>query len=222
MSNIETQNALTVQSHYATPAVDAFDHDDPGASPIRGLNAKFDNDGAYKVGREKTKLEEDRTYVVLDKAEGWQFLKKDCQPEWRMRTPGEPKPEMPHCPEDSWPLGLDGKPSNPWKWYRFLYLIDSASGESMTFSSNTVGGRIAISELTDQIRQMRFMSPGALPLVQLKSVMMPTDWGKRPRPHFRIVGWKSRDIQPRIEDHADGDPGPMAAPDHPMDDEIEY
>ena len=76
-SNFETQNALTVQDHYQTPAVagDAFDYDDPSASPVRGGNAKFDA-GAYFIGKEKTLIQPDRRFVVIDKASGWLFLKK--------------------------------------------------------------------------------------------------------------------------------------------------
>jgi hypothetical protein len=115
MSNIETSNALTVQDHYQVPAAvgDAFDHDDPDASPIRGGNVKFDG-GAYFTGKEKTLVDQARRFVVLDKAAGWQFLKKDCPAEWVMHLPGTPKPDMPECGDEStWPVGLDGRPSCP-------------------------------------------------------------------------------------------------------------
>jgi hypothetical protein len=215
-----TTNALTVVSdNHQVVAVDNFDRDDPTESPVRGLNMKFDG-GSYQLGREKVEVEKDRTFVVLDKAQGWQFLKKDCPAEWVMHTPGEPKPEMPDCPEDTWPVGMDGNPSCPWKWTQFLYLLDSETGESLTFSSSTTGGKIAISDLTQQIKQMRFMKPGAMPVIELQSAQMPTKFGRKPRPFFKIVGWKSRDIEPApcIEQ---GDPGPMPN-DYPLSDEIEY
>ena len=68
-------NALTVQDYNAPTAYDAFEHDDPDASPIRGGNAKFDA-GAYFIGKEKTLIQPDRRFVVIDKASGWLFLKK--------------------------------------------------------------------------------------------------------------------------------------------------
>jgi hypothetical protein len=41
------------------------------------------------------------------------------------------------------------------------------------------------------------MRPGAMPVIELDTVQMPTkDWGTRPRPSFKIVNWKSRDIKP--------------------------
>ena len=144
-SNFDTSNALTVQDHYQIPAaVDNFDYDEPGASPIRGGNVKFDG-GAYFVGKEKTLVEPERRFIVLDKASGWQFLEKDCPAEWVMQASGKPQPERPECGDQSeWPVGLDGKPSCPWKWTQFLYLMDADSGETLTFSTNSSGGKISI------------------------------------------------------------------------------
>ena len=137
MSNFETQNALIVQDHYQSPAVDNFDYDEPGACPIRGGNAKFDA-GAFFVGKEKTLLAPERRFIVLDKAAGWVFLKAGCPAEYLMQSPGQPTPERPECGEETdWPLDLNKQPSCPWKWTRFLYLMDADSGETITFSSNT-------------------------------------------------------------------------------------
>ena len=106
-SNFETQNALTVQDHYQPPAVDSFDYDEPGASPIRGGNAKFDA-GAFFVGKEKTLLAPERRFIVLDKAAGWVFLKAGCPAEYLMQSPGQPQPERPECGEEAdWPLDLE-------------------------------------------------------------------------------------------------------------------
>ena len=191
-SNLETSNALTVQDYYQPPAVDNFDRDDPAASPIRGGNVKFDG-GGYFVGKEKAPVETGRRrFIALDKASGWQFLKKDCPAEWVMHSPGTPRPDQPECDELTWPIGLDGKPSCPWKWTQFLYLIDAETGETLTFSSSTAGGKIAVGDLTQQIKSMRGMKPGAMPIVELQSVQMPTKFGKKPRPFFKITGWRAR------------------------------
>ena len=32
------------------------------------------------------------------------------------------------------------------------------------------------------------MRPGAMPVIELQSVQMPTKFGKKPRPFFKIVG----------------------------------
>src|SRR5262249_12442599 len=71
-----------------------------------------------------------------------------------------------------WPSDLNGKPEHPWKWTHFIYLMDVTTGEACTFSSNTNGGRAAFRDLTDQIRTMRKMKPGAVPIVALESSIM--------------------------------------------------
>ena len=191
-SNFETSNELTVYQDHQPRAVDSFDYDEPGASPIRGGNAKFDA-GAYFVGKEKTLLAPERRFIALDKAPGWVFLKKGCPAEYLMQVPGQPKPERPDCGDEAdWPIGLDGQPSAPWKWTLFLYLIDADTGETLTFSTGTSGGKIAIDELTQQIKSMRSMQAGAMPIVELQSVQMPTKFGRKPRPSFKIVSWRNR------------------------------
>jgi len=40
---------------------------------------------------------------------------------------------------------------------------------------------------------MRGVQPGAVPVIALESTLMPTQFGsKKPRPHFRITGYKLR------------------------------
>jgi hypothetical protein len=39
---------------------------------------------------------------------------------------------------------------------------------------------------------MRSMKPGAMPIIELQSVQMSTKFGKKPRPFFKITGWRSR------------------------------
>jgi hypothetical protein len=171
---------------------DSWDTAGDEVSPVRGPNIKFDG-GAYFTGKEKTPLEDDRKFVVIARAEGWQLLKKECQPEWVMRKDGEPKPEQPFVEEETWPIGLDGKPQHPWRYTLFVYLLDAATGETFTFSSNSAGGRIGVNELTSQIKYMRNMKPGAVPIVALESRNFPTKFGKKQRPFFKIEGWKIRD-----------------------------
>jgi hypothetical protein len=42
------------------------------------------------VGKEKVPVETNRRFVALDKASGWQFLKKDCPAEWVMHCLSAP------------------------------------------------------------------------------------------------------------------------------------
>jgi hypothetical protein len=184
-----TANAVTI--------TDGFDAHDPAASPIRGVDTRF-KDGSYFNFTEKLNRQ-DRTFAVLDLVAGWQKLQKDCQPEYLMQGIGEPRPPQPHVEQKDWPLNLNGVPEHPWRWTRCLYLLDAATGEISTFSSSTVGGRVAIDELRDQISFMRRVRPDAMPVVSLQSKDMPTSFGStKPRPHFKIKGWKTRgDVGPQ-------------------------
>jgi hypothetical protein len=173
---------------------DGFDADaqDPTASPIRGTNLKF-KDGDYYAFSDQVDVR-GKSYAVIDKLQGWQKLERDCAPEYLMRKPGEPRPDRPHVDEKDWPLNLNGVPEHPWKWTTYLRLLNAETGELSTFWTNTVGGNIAIGELGDQISFMRQMRPNAIPVIALEARDMPTQFGStKPRPHFRILGWRQRD-----------------------------
>jgi hypothetical protein len=222
----ETQNALTtISNKLPSDGWDAAAADST-ASPVKGSSVKFDS-GAYPVGREKTSLEPDRQFLAIDVTEGWMFLKKDCPAEFFMRTVGGPKPPRPDsfADESEWPDGLDGKPADPWKYTKFLYLLDPVSAEVFTFTSSTTGGRIGISDLTAQIQLMRNTRPGAVPIVELQSRQMKTKFGMKPRPFFQVMGWrvKSEEATKLITDSADKEgEGDDTKTVHPFDDELPY
>ena len=52
------------------------------------------------------------------------------------------------------------------------------------------GGQSAIADLADTILFMRGARPGAVPLVELSDADMPTRFGMKSRPVFRVVGWR--------------------------------
>jgi hypothetical protein len=180
-------NAVTL---HAPTQVDNWDSAGDELSPVRGNSLKFDG-GAFFIGREKTLLKETKQFIVVDRGEGWLFLKKGCAAEYIMRAPGAPRPAQPNVPEREWPTDLSGKPSHPWKWTLYIYLMTVESGETFTFSSSTTGGRIGVDELTQQIQIMRRMKPGAVPIIELESKQMKTGYGSKPRPHFAIKGWRT-------------------------------
>lgn len=184
------------QNPNAIVPVDGFSDTDPAQSPLRGTALRFKEEGYYSYGDE---IEvEGKSYAVTDRVQGWQKLQRDCPPEYLMKTPGQPRPPQPHVPKEEWPLDLNNKPAHPWKLTWYVYLLDVATGEFSTFWSNTTGGNIAVSELSDQVALMRSVRPGAIPVVALDSRDMPTQFGSTtPRPYFKILGWKSRDAEPQ-------------------------
>jgi hypothetical protein len=183
-TNEKTPNALTVSDGFS-------DSGDAAASPLRGISFRF-KDGDYLAYSEPFNVK-GRAFAAIDKADGWQKLAEGVPPEYLMRKPGQLRPLRPHVDEKDWPVDLNGKPAHPWKLTRYLYLLDTATGEVSTFWSNTVGGRIAFDELSDQVKFARGAQPEAVPVIALESTMMPTQYGsKKPRPYFHILGYKMR------------------------------
>jgi hypothetical protein len=66
----------------------------------------------------------------------------------------------------------------------------------------TIGTKIAVTQLKDQVRWMRRMRGKDMrPLVQLSSAPFRTQYGMRKRPDFQVVDWVDL-----------GDPGAIPAP----------
>jgi hypothetical protein len=185
---------MNATSNALTPTADGFDlaASDPNASPLQGVGKRFKDGGFYAFGDETD--EREQTYAVIDRRNGWQKLERDCPPEYAMQMPGQPKPPQPHVPKEAWPKDLNGNPAHPWKWATYVYLLNTSTGELSTFWTNTVGGHIAVKDMSEQITLMRRMKPNAIPIVALESLDMPTSYGgTKPRPHFKICGWRTRE-----------------------------
>ena len=87
---------------------------------------------------------------------------------------------------------MNGEPVDRWRDTRYLRLIDPRTGQDYTFVTDTYGGRKAVGDLKSQITNVRFAQPGAVPIVQLGSTMMKTAFGLKPRPEFKVVGWRNK------------------------------
>ena len=179
-----TSNALIV--------TDGFDDaGDVTASPMRGVGVKF-KDGSYYSYSESFPTY-GREFHVVDTSDGWQMLAEGQPPQYLMRQPGQVRPPQPHVDEKDWPLDFNGRPAHPWKLTRYLFLMDTKTGEVSTFWTNTIGGKVAFDQLAQQVRVARGAQPDAVPVIALESALMPTQFGsKKPRPHFRICGYRMR------------------------------
>jgi hypothetical protein len=73
-----------------------------------------------------------------------------------------------------------------------VYLIDPISAATYTFISATVGARIAVERLSDQVRTMRALrGENVVPLVELGSAPMKTRFtASKQRPAFTVVEWR--------------------------------
>ena len=175
---------------------DNIDFATDGLSPVRGTPLKIND--TWTRGYDKEALDINQDFLLADASEAWQFLKKGCAVEYVPRGPGSPsRPPRPNSfvDEDTWPL-FSGKPTDPWRYCTIIHLLSLSNGETFHFCSPTAGAWVARDELLEQIKSMRMMRPGSLPIVRLASTPFKTQFGTRKRPMFRIVGWQ----RPKTED----------------------
>jgi hypothetical protein len=227
--NAAIENALTVVN-LKPPAVitDGWDAAaiDMAAHPMKGIqSANFDN-GAFFRGKEKTLIKPEERFIAIDVREGWMFLKKDTPPEFVMRLLGKHKPPRPDSftDQESWPFKFNSQTErdDPWKYNRFVFLLDPQSAQVTVFNTHTFGGDIGVNELAKAIQTMRAAHPGAVPIVQLESRQWKTKFGMRPRPFFNIVGWHFKDNAPQPPTDSNGQGGGPIKTINAFDDEIPF
>jgi hypothetical protein len=125
----------------------------------------------------------------------------DQQPvEHRVTKSGQvhPQPDdMPDRDSKFWQLGLDsGKPTDPWKDTRYVYLIDPQTGRDFTFVTDSYGGRMAVGELKSAIRNVHIVRPGALAVIKLGTgTFKSRKFGLVPRPVFEIVEYRGGELK---------------------------
>jgi hypothetical protein len=157
-----------------------------------GRMMKFNN-GTYYV--DKTEVMPLGTIlVVVSVTTLWIKWQGGRPVERRVSYPGQQHPvrdDLPDQDESLWEEGLSGEPADPWKDSRYLRCVDPQTGADYTFVTDSYGGRRAIGELKSQISNVRFAHPGAVPVIALASTTMPTDYGPKPRPQFKVTSWKS-------------------------------
>jgi hypothetical protein len=93
-------------------------------------------------------------------------------------------------PEKDWPRDLNNNPTEPFKVFEDIGLVDQHDASAYMFSNCTVGMRIAAEKLDSQIRNMRkIRGANVFPIVTVESVLMKTKFGSKARPSFNVVRW---------------------------------
>ena len=179
------------------PASDGWNDaaQEAGERTIRGTLLKF-ADWRWTAGKEATPVENGTKLVALATVAMWVRWEDSKPVEYRFREPGRRLPdreELGHDDESLWDKGPGGEPQDPWRNTRLVYLIDPSTAEAFTFSTSSWGGRSAVIDLGDQIARMRSVHPDAVPIVELRAMEMPTKYGKKSKPAFKVVGWKTAD-----------------------------
>ena len=92
--------------------------------------------------------------------------------------------------QSKWPLGLDGKPNDPWV-YQYILPMENDDEVRLLFVTSSVGGRRAVADLCKAYaRHMARTGVRAQPLISLGVTDMPTKYGGTKRPFFPIIEWR--------------------------------
>jgi hypothetical protein len=120
---------------------------------------------------------------------------------WRNKKPEYitehplPDPEQLNAaiPIAEWEIGLDGKPSAPWKIAYVIYMVDLKTGAVFTYIHDTYGALLAYNALEEQIAVTRMLrGEHVFPIVHLdKRPWKSAKFGMQTRPHLQILDWRA-------------------------------
>jgi hypothetical protein len=169
-------------------------------SDIIGLPLKFAKGRWFiKLSKEEEyEVTPTQTFVVdpISYTEGW-YRWEDKKPFKIIgrRVDGFISPARSVLPDQEkrlWPVGPKG-PEDPWQEVQLLLLRDLATGDLLTWTNNSYGGRRhCLGEFLDAyVREVK-LHPGEDPIVLLQSWDRPSaDWGNIPTPRLKIIGWQA-------------------------------
>ncbi len=165
---------------------------------LRGTILLF-ADWIWTSGKNKTRMPDGTRFAALATVALWVRWENNKPVEHRVRQPGRALPdreELDHSDETLWELDRDGKPQDPWRNSRYVYLVKVDDAAAYTFCTSSGGGRSAVADLGDQITRMRTVYPDAQPIVELAAEAMLTKYGRKSKPLFKIIGWKTASGEP--------------------------
>jgi hypothetical protein len=187
----DSTNSTAVQSY--TPDSGGWNSpidDDTSGRQIEGALLRFDNK-QWSTGKEKTPIPNGKEYVALGIKVGWKRWENGKPVEFVSAINGHyPKrDELGHDDESKWESGPDGEPSDPWQNSREVLLMDPHTCTALTFCTASAGGRSAVDDLKNAVRNARRLRPGVVPLISLESQAMPTRFGMKSKPYLKVVDW---------------------------------
>ena len=184
----------------------------PGDRVMRGTIARWASSTGW-VDRDGLPLPETMLVIgYITVLRRW----KNKRPEYITEHP-LPDPDVLNnaIPISEWEIGLDGKPTKPWKLTYVIYLVDLKTGALYTYAHDTYGAMQAYNALEEQIAVMRMLrGEHVWPIVHLeKRPWRSQTYGMQMRPHFQVVDWRATGATPVISPAPVPQlTGPMAAP----------
>jgi hypothetical protein len=189
LKNNDSGTAVTALS----PVGDGWNSpiDDDGAGrQIQGTLLRYD-DKQWFAGKEKTVIPNGTSLIALGIKAGWKRWENGSVVDFVTEIDGHyPKRhELGYDDESAWECGPDDKPADPLKNSREVLLIDPHTCAAYTFCTASVGGRSAVDDLKNAVRNARRVRPGVVPMISLEWQPMPTRFGMKSKPYFKIIDW---------------------------------
>jgi hypothetical protein len=139
----------------------------------------------------------ERVLVAIDLlrvVQKWSPASDNSPPETRILAPGEKFPNVDklntETPEAEWRIGPDGKPKGPYENAYALYLLDPATMERFTYVATTIGGMGPYAICATGCHGCESCAaPTSMRGITLGDTLMPTKYGGRQRPYFKIINW---------------------------------
>ena len=187
-----------------------FDSDESeGFAPslIVGTKIKFTNATEWFAGDEL--IPPDRKFFIVKIVRAVQKWSPGCRrPETRILGENEPFPNVKAmnaaAPKEEWRESF-GQLKGPYENVFAVYLCDPVTFQGFTFPTATTGGHRACREIKACGRRAKQMHGlNFYPLVTLSHTWMPTDYGGRERPQFKIWSYEpffsiAADQAPQLE-----------------------
>lgn len=195
-----------------------------GGRTIRGRILRF-ADWRWTCGKEQAPVPPGTRLIALETVAAWVRWENNRPVEQRVRPPGgrlQDREELGFDDERLWEFGPGGTPTDPWRDTRYVYLVSPSDAAAFTFSTSSFGGRRAVADLGDQIARMRTVHADATPLVELSAAEMPTQYGRKSKPVFKIVAWRTAAGAEPVERQLTIEDAQQAVRDQEMDDEIPF
>jgi len=169
----------------------------PGDRVMRGTIARWASSTGW-VDRDGLPLPETMLVIgYITVLRRW----KNKRPEYITEHP-LPDPDVLNnaIPISEWEIGLDGKPTKPWKLTYVIYLVDLKTGALYTYAHDTYGAMQAYNALEEQIAVMRMLrGEHVFPIVRLEKRQWKSQtYGMQMRPHFQVVDWRASGGTPVI------------------------
>jgi hypothetical protein len=95
------------------------------------------------------------------------------------------------APKEEWGVGLDGKPQGPFTHMLILKFVDIKSYERYAFVTNSMGGGVAVGNLTDKCKiARRAHGPNVTAVITCHSTRWQTKFNQSgKRPDFQVERW---------------------------------